>query len=243
MDSTPSRVAPPRRGGRSCASRPPGPWRATCFTVDAIWLRRLYVLFFIELDTLRVHLAGVTTHPNGAWITQQAPNLLLALGERERRLCLLLRNPRREVHPQLDDVFCAEVLLTPVRAPNANAHAERWIRRVRAECLDWLLIVGRGRLEQVLRVLSSTTTPTVRTGCSGCSRRIQPSDKPLPARISRPGSTDATCSVGSCTSTGKLHERICAPYGPRVGHHGAWHPGNVGLVRRRGTGGVRLTGG
>ena len=152
MDSTPSRVAQPRRGGRSCASRPPGPWRATCFTVDAIWLRRLYVLFFIELDTLRVHLAGVTTHPNGAWITQQAPNLLLALGERERRLCLLLRNPRREVHPQLDDVFCAEVLLTPVRAPNANAHAERWIRTVPAECLDWLLIVGRGHLEQVLRV-------------------------------------------------------------------------------------------
>ena len=102
--------------------------------------------------TWRVHLAGVTTHPNGAWITQQAPNLLLALGERERRLCLLLRNPRREVHPQLDDVFCAEVLLTPVRAPNANAHAERWIRTVPAECLDWLLIVGRGHLEQVLRV-------------------------------------------------------------------------------------------
>jgi putative transposase len=52
-------------------------------------------------------------------------------------------------------VFCfegAEVLLTPVQAPNANAHAERWIRTVRAECLDWLLIVGRGHLEQVLRV-------------------------------------------------------------------------------------------
>jgi putative transposase len=52
-------------------------------------------------------------------------------------------------------MFCSEdakVLVTPVKAPNANAHAERWIRTVRAECLDWLLIVGRGHLEQVLRV-------------------------------------------------------------------------------------------
>ena len=46
----------------------------------------------------------------------------------------------------------AEVLLTPVQAPNANAYAERWVRTVRAECLDWLLIVGRGHLDRVLRV-------------------------------------------------------------------------------------------
>jgi putative transposase len=155
MDSIPSRVAPPRRGGRSCASRPPGSSPATCFTVDTIWLRRLYVLFFIELDTRRVHLAGVTAHPNGAWVTQQARNLLVALGERGRRLRFLLRDHDAKFSRSFDDVFCAEgaeVLLTPVQAPNANAHAERWIRTVRAECLDWLLIVGRGHLEQVLRV-------------------------------------------------------------------------------------------
>ncbi|HTE67548.1 MAG TPA: integrase core domain-containing protein [Actinomycetes bacterium] len=125
------------------------------FTVDTISLRRLYVLFFIELDTRRVHLAGVTAHPNGAWVTQQARNLLLALGERGRRLCFLLRDHDAKFSRSFDDVFCAEgaeVLLTPVQAPNANAHAERWIRTVRAECLDWLLIVGRGHLEQVLRV-------------------------------------------------------------------------------------------
>jgi putative transposase len=155
MDSIPSRVAPPRRGGRSCASRPPGSSPATCFTVDTIWPRRLYVLFFIELDTRRVHLAGVTAHPNGAWVTQQARNLLVALGERGRRLRFLLRDHDAKFSRSFDEVFCAEgaeVLLTPVQAPNANAHAERWIRTVRAECLDWLLIVGRGHLEQVLRV-------------------------------------------------------------------------------------------
>jgi putative transposase len=125
------------------------------FTVDTIWLRRLYVLFFIELDTRRVHLAGVTANPNGAWVTQQARNLLLALGERGRRLRFVLRDRDAKFSRSFDDVFCsegAEVLLTPVQAPNANAHAERWIRTVRAECLDWLLIVGRGHLEQVLRV-------------------------------------------------------------------------------------------
>jgi transposase InsO family protein len=125
------------------------------FTVDTISLRRLYVLFFIELDTRRVHLAGVTANPNSAWVTQQARNLLLALGERGRRLCFLLRDRDAKFSRSFDDVFCSEgakVLLTPVQAPNANAHAERWIRTVRAECLDWLLIVGRGHPEQVLRV-------------------------------------------------------------------------------------------
>ena len=109
------------------------------FTVDTISLRRLYVLFFVELDTRRVRLAGVTAHPNGAWVTQQARNLLLAPGERGRRLCFLLRDHDAKFTRSFDDVFCAEgaeVLLTPVQAPNANAHAERWIRTVRAECLD-----------------------------------------------------------------------------------------------------------
>jgi putative transposase len=62
------------------------------FTVDTIWLRRLYVLFFIELDTRRVHLAGVTATPNGLWVTQQARILLLVLGERGRQLCFVLRD-------------------------------------------------------------------------------------------------------------------------------------------------------
>ena len=125
------------------------------FTVDTIWLRRLYVLFFIELDTRRVHLAGVTGNPHGAWVTQQARNLLLVLGERGRQVRFLLRDRDAKFCRGFDDVFGsqdAEVLVTPVRAPKANAYAERWVRTVRAECLDWLLIVGRAHLEQALRV-------------------------------------------------------------------------------------------
>jgi putative transposase len=113
------------------------------------------VLFFIELGTRRVHLAGITTNPNGAWVTQQARNLLLALEERGRRVRFLLRDRDAKFCRSFDDVFRwdgAEVVLTPVQAPNANAHAERWVRTVRVECLDWLLIVGRGHLDQVLRV-------------------------------------------------------------------------------------------
>jgi putative transposase len=113
------------------------------------------VLFFIELATRRVHLAGVTANPNAAWITQQARNLLLALDERGRRVRFLIRDRDAKFCRGFDDVFGSEgvnVLVTPVQAPNANAYAERWIRTVRAECLDWLLIVGRGPLEEVLRV-------------------------------------------------------------------------------------------
>jgi len=113
------------------------------------------VLFFVELDTRRVHLAGVTANPNGAWVTQQARNLLLVLGEQGRRVRYVLRDRDAKFCRAFDDLFRAEgaeVVLTPVQAPNANAFAERWIGTVRAECLDWLLIVGRRHLEQVLRV-------------------------------------------------------------------------------------------
>jgi hypothetical protein len=125
------------------------------FTVDMVWLRRLYVLFFIELGTRRVHVAGVTAHRDGAWVAQQARNLRLVLASGANRVRFLVRDRDAKFTRAFDDVFCsddAKVLITPVQAPNANAYAERWIRTVRAECLDWLLITGRGHLEQVLRV-------------------------------------------------------------------------------------------
>jgi putative transposase len=96
------------------------------------------VLFFIELDTRRVLLAGVTANPDGAWVTQQARNLLLIFDERRRRLRFVLRDRNAKFSPSFDDVFRsdgAEVLLTPVQAPNANAFAERWIRTAHASAL------------------------------------------------------------------------------------------------------------
>jgi putative transposase len=77
------------------------------------------------------------------------------LGERGRQLRFLLRDHDAKFSRSFDDVFRSEgvqVLLTPVQAPRANAYAERWVRTVRAQCLDWLLIVRRGHLEQILRV-------------------------------------------------------------------------------------------
>jgi hypothetical protein len=174
------------------------------------------VLFFIELDTRRVHLAGVNANPNGAWVTQQALNLLLVLGERERRLRFVLRDRDTKFTRAFDDVFRSEgteVLITPVQAPNANASAERWIQTVRAECLDWLLIIGHATSSRSFGSTPPTTTLIVPIGRSGCSRRIPLSNLPSVARISRPRSTGATCSADSCTSTAELHERICAPYG------------------------------
>jgi putative transposase len=99
-----------------------------------------------------VHLAGVTANPNATWVTHEARNLLLVLEERGRRVRFLVRDRDARFCRGFDDVFRAEMLVTPVQAPNANAYAERWIRTVRTECLDWLLIMGRGHLEQVLRV-------------------------------------------------------------------------------------------
>jgi putative transposase len=142
------------------------------FTVDTVWLKRLYVLFFIELDTRRVHLAGVTANPNGAWVAQQARNLLLELGEQRRRIQFLLRDRDAKFCRAFDDLFRsegAEVILTPVQAPNANAVAERWVRTVGTECLDWLLVISRGHLEQVLRIYvrhykPAPSTPIAETG-------------------------------------------------------------------------------
>jgi putative transposase len=96
------------------------------------------VLFFIEPDTRRVHLAGVTANPDGGWVTQQARNLLLISDERKPRLRFVLRDRHAKFSRSFEDVLRAdgaEVLQTPVQAPTANAYAERWIRTVRAECL------------------------------------------------------------------------------------------------------------
>jgi putative transposase len=123
-------------------------------TVDTVSLRRLYVLFFIELESRRVWLAGCTHNPNGMWTAQQARNLVIDCGARERPTRFLIHDRDAKFSAAFDEVFRTEgitVVRTPFRAPNANAHAERFVRTLREECLAWLLIVGRRQLERVLR--------------------------------------------------------------------------------------------
>jgi putative transposase len=126
------------------------------FTIETISLRRFYVLFFIELESRRVHLGGCTTNPTGAWVTQQARNLSFA-GVFER-IRFLIHDRDSKFSAAFDEVFRSEgieVIHTPIRAPQANAFAERFVRTIRAECLDWLLIIGRRHLERVLRVYAA----------------------------------------------------------------------------------------
>jgi len=125
------------------------------FTVETIWLQRLYVLFFIELGRRRVHVAGCTPNPSAPWVTQQARHLTWILSERPESFRFLIRDRDQKFADSFDEVFCShglEIIRTPVRAPQANGVAERFVRTVRSECLDRLLILNDQHLERVLDV-------------------------------------------------------------------------------------------
>jgi putative transposase len=123
------------------------------FTVETAWLRTMYVLFAIHLGSRRVHVLGVTRTPDSAWVTQQARNL--TVGQRLEGIRFLIRDRDSKFSCPFDEVFRSEgvrIIKASIRAPRANAFAERWVRTVRTECLDWLLVLGRRHLEHVLRV-------------------------------------------------------------------------------------------
>ena len=125
------------------------------FTVDTIWLQRLYVMFFIEVGSRRVHFAGCTAHPDQGWVTQHARQVAWTLSERAEPVRWLIRDRDHKFTRSFDAVFqgaAIRIVRTPIQAPQANAIAERFVRTVRSECLDWLLILSAGHLERILTV-------------------------------------------------------------------------------------------
>jgi putative transposase len=125
------------------------------FTVDTVWLQRLYVLFFIEIGSRRVRLAGCTAHPDADWVAQQARQVACTLGERVEPVRFLIRDHDSKFPSSFDAVFESQgtrIIRTPIRVPEANGIAERFVRTARSECLDWLLIANARHLERALTV-------------------------------------------------------------------------------------------
>jgi putative transposase len=124
------------------------------FTVETIHLQTIYVLFFIELGTRRIHLAGCTTNPEAIWVTQQARQLFWELKYDSREMVFLIHDNDTKLTSSFDKVSYSEsidVVRTPFQAPRANAFAERWVRSVREECLDHILVLNENHLRNMLR--------------------------------------------------------------------------------------------
>jgi putative transposase len=147
----------PRRSGPSWSeflkAQAEGILACDLFHVDTVFLKRIYVLFVIEHATRTIHIMSATASPTGAWVAQQARNLLMDLGQRAEAITFLIRDRDAKFIGVFVEVFAAlgaGVIKTPVRWPRANAIAERWVGSVRRECTDRILIYDQRHLRNVL---------------------------------------------------------------------------------------------
>ncbi len=152
VDPAPRRAGPPT-WKQFLAARAHTILSCDFFTVDTVLLKRIDVPFFVQIATRQVHVVGVTGHPTGAWVAQQARNLLMDLDRRTAGLRFLLRDRDSTFTAVFDAVFTADdidVIKTPPQAPRANSFPERRVGTVRRECIDRMLIVGERHLATVL---------------------------------------------------------------------------------------------
>jgi transposase InsO family protein len=153
------------------------------FTVETIWLQRLYVLFFIELGTRRVNVAGCMPNPSAQWVTQQARQRTRTLGERPESFRFLIRDRDQKFTDSFGEVFRSDgiqIIRTPFRVPQANGVAERFVRTVRSECLDWF-----GQLAGYVYVDTATTEDLEPLADSHVKSRTDPSRAGVRANVQR----------------------------------------------------------
>ncbi len=178
----------PRRDGPSWSeflrAQAEGILACDFFSVETAFLRTIYVLFFIEIGSRRVHIMGSTCNPDAGHTTQQARNLFMAQ-EPPIHVRHLIRDRDAKFTRSFDAVFISEgarVISTPIRAPKANAYAERWVRTVRAEVLDLTLVLGRRHLDRILsRYASHYNSHRPHRGIGLAPPEARGADPPAPA--------------------------------------------------------------
>jgi hypothetical protein len=146
------------------------------FSLDTVFLKRLYVLLYMELATRRVIWFAVTDRPDPAWVTQQARSVSWELNEFGVHARFLIHDHDDKYGMGSDLVFEGDgtaVIRTPIAPPRANSHMERQIGSTRRECLDWRLILNRRHLERVMTDWLSTTTRLAPIVGSICVLRLR----------------------------------------------------------------------